>query len=89
MRTLVVTEFITLDGVVEAPGGGDHPHAGWTFKDIEFDAAAYDIKGRETEAATALRRTAVLRRVRPGVALDGGVRGLQRHAQVRRVSEPE
>ena len=54
MRTLVVTEFITLDGVVEAPGGGDHPHAGWTFKDVEFDAAAYDIKGRETEAATAL-----------------------------------
>ena len=54
MRTLVVTEFITLDGVVEAPGGGDHPHAGWTFKDVEFDAAAYDIKGRETEAASAL-----------------------------------
>ena len=54
MRTLVVTEFITLDGVVEAPGGGDHPHAGWTFKDVEFDEAAYDIKGRETEAATAL-----------------------------------
>ena len=54
MRTLVVTEFITLDGVVEAPGGGDHPHAGWTFKDVEPDEAAYDIKGRETEAATAL-----------------------------------
>ena len=54
MRTLVVTEFITLDGVVEAPGGGDHPHAGWTFKDVEFDEAAYDIKGRETQAATAL-----------------------------------
>ena len=54
MRPIVVTEFITLDGVVEAPGGGDHPHAGWTFKDVELDEAAYDIKGRETEAATAL-----------------------------------
>jgi hypothetical protein len=40
MRTLVVTEFITLDGVVEAPGGGDLPHAGWTFKDVVFDDAA-------------------------------------------------
>ena len=31
MRTLIVTEFITLDGVVEAPGGEPtHPHSGWT-----------------------------------------------------------
>ena len=54
MRTLVVTEFITLDGVVDSPGGGEHPHAGWTFKDVDFDAAAYEIKGRETLDATAL-----------------------------------
>jgi hypothetical protein len=32
VRTLIVTEFITLDGVVEAPGGDPtHPHAGWTM----------------------------------------------------------
>ena len=54
MRTLVVTEFITLDGVIDSPGGGEHPHAGWTFKDVDFDEAAYEIKGRETEDATAL-----------------------------------
>lgn len=54
MRTLVVTEFITLDGVIDSPGGGEHPHAGWTFTDVEFDEAAYEIKGRETLAATAL-----------------------------------
>lgn len=54
MRTIVVTEFITLDGIVDSPGGGDHPHAGWTFQDVAFDEAAYEIKGRETEAATAL-----------------------------------
>ncbi|MDZ5661304.1 dihydrofolate reductase family protein [Nocardioides sp. S-58] len=54
MRPIVVTEFITLDGIIDSPGGGDHPHAGWTFKDVEFDEAAYEIKGRETEAATAL-----------------------------------
>jgi dihydrofolate reductase len=33
MGTLVVTEYITLDGVMEAPGGGeDFRHAGWTFR---------------------------------------------------------
>jgi dihydrofolate reductase len=32
---IVVTEFISLDGVIEAPGGGeDYKYAGWTF---EFD----------------------------------------------------
>jgi dihydrofolate reductase len=54
MRPIIVTEFITLDGIVDSPGGGDHPHAGWTFKDVEFDEAAYEIKGRETQDATAL-----------------------------------
>jgi dihydrofolate reductase len=33
MGRLVVTEYVTLDGVVEAPGGGeDFVHAGWTFR---------------------------------------------------------
>ena len=54
MRPIVVTEFITLDGIVDSPGGGDHPHAGWTFKDVDFDEAAYEIKGREMLDATAL-----------------------------------
>ena len=54
MRKLIVTEFISLDGVVDSPGGGEHPHAGWTFQDVEFDEAAYEIKGRETEDAGAL-----------------------------------
>lgn len=32
MRTLIVSEFMTLDGVVEAPGGEPtHPHSGWTI----------------------------------------------------------
>src|SRR5216683_4597347 len=33
MGKLVVTEFITLDGVIEGPGGdGDFEHAGWSFR---------------------------------------------------------
>jgi len=35
MSRIVVTEFISLDGVIEAPGGGEgFKHDGWTF---EFD----------------------------------------------------
>jgi dihydrofolate reductase len=33
MRRIVVTEFISLDGVVEDPGGAeDYRHGGWTFQ---------------------------------------------------------
>jgi dihydrofolate reductase len=33
MGRIVVTEFVSLDGVIEAPGGGeDYRHAGWTFE---------------------------------------------------------
>jgi dihydrofolate reductase len=54
MRTLIVTAFVSADGVMEAPGGGSHRNAGWTFKDVPFDEAAYEIKGREQEETTAL-----------------------------------
>ena len=55
MRTLIVTAFVSVDGVMEAPGGeSGYRNTGWTFNDIEFDPAAYEIKGREQEEATAL-----------------------------------
>jgi dihydrofolate reductase len=54
MRTLIVTEFITLDGIVDSPGGGDHPRAGWTFKEVPFVEEAYEIKGREQDEAGAM-----------------------------------
>jgi dihydrofolate reductase len=32
MGRIVVTEFVSLDGVMQAPGGGEeYEHAGWTF----------------------------------------------------------
>lgn len=55
MRTLIVTAFVSLDGVMEAPGGEKgYRNSGWTFRDIEFDPSAYEIKEREQEEATAL-----------------------------------
>ena len=54
MRTLFVTEFISLDGVVEAPGGEEgYQHSGWTF-DIEEDPARYEFKLEETSATETL-----------------------------------
>lgn len=55
MRNLIVTAFMSLDGVMEAPGGeAGYRNTGWTFKDIEFVPDAYEIKGREQEEAGAL-----------------------------------
>lgn len=55
MRTLISTAFVSLDGVVEAPGGEPgYRNAGWTFKDVEFVPDAYEIKGREQEESTAM-----------------------------------
>ena len=55
MRELIVTAFVSLDGVMEAPGGEPgYRNAGWTFKDVEFDEAAYELKGSEQQETTAL-----------------------------------
>ena len=58
MRTLIYTAFLSLDGVVDSPGGGSpteaHRSAGWTFKDIDFLPEAYELKGREQNEAGAL-----------------------------------
>ncbi|MFI6081505.1 dihydrofolate reductase family protein [Streptomyces sp. NPDC051217] len=55
MRTLITTAFVSLDGVVEAPGGEPgYRNSGWTFKDVEFLPEAYEIKGREQQEAAAM-----------------------------------
>lgn len=54
MRPLIVTAFTSLDGVIEAPGGGAHRSAGWSFQLVDFVPEAYEIKGREQSETTAL-----------------------------------
>jgi dihydrofolate reductase len=57
MRNLVYTGFMSLDGIVDSPGGGpgeDHRSGGWVFKDLEFVPAAWSLKGEELTDTTAL-----------------------------------
>jgi dihydrofolate reductase len=57
MRDLVYTGFVSLDGVVDSPGGGpgeEHRSGGWAVKDIEFLPEAFALKGEEIEDTTAL-----------------------------------
>jgi dihydrofolate reductase len=60
MARIVITEFISLDGVVEDPGGSeDFKYGGWSF---EFDRGAEGdaFKVEETKASTGMllgRRT--------------------------------
>jgi dihydrofolate reductase len=45
MRKIIVTEFITLDGVIEAPGGDEtpHPHGGWQAKYSSPEGGKYKM----------------------------------------------
>ncbi len=55
MRTLISTAFVSLDGVVQDPGGqSDYRNGGWTFKNVEFVPEAYALKGSEQEESTAV-----------------------------------
>ena len=50
MSKLIVTEFVTLDGVMEAPGGEpSHPHSGWVFDYMGPEQEQYKLD--ETLAA--------------------------------------
>ncbi len=54
MGRIVVTEFVSLDGVVEAPGGGeDFKHGGWSFEIARGDEGD-KFKLDETMASEAL-----------------------------------
>ena len=54
MGRILVTEFVSLDGVMEAPGGGeDFEHAGWSFE-INRGDEGDRFKLDETMASDAL-----------------------------------
>ncbi len=54
MGKIVVTEFVSLDGVVEAPGGGEgFKHDGWSFE-IERGEEGNQFKLDETMSSEAL-----------------------------------
>jgi dihydrofolate reductase len=54
MGRIVVTEFMSLDGVVEAPGGGeDFRHGGWSFE-IDRGEEGNQFKLDETLSSEAL-----------------------------------
>ena len=54
MGKIVVTEFVSLDGVVQAPGGGEEfEHAGWSFEFNRGDEGE-KFKLDETMASEAL-----------------------------------
>lgn len=45
MRALIVSEFVTLDGVMEAPGGEPtHPHSGWVIDYIGPEQNEYKLE---------------------------------------------
>jgi dihydrofolate reductase len=55
MRTLISTAFISLDGVMEGPGGeAGYRNSGWTFKEVEFVPEAFGIKEREQQDSAAV-----------------------------------
>jgi dihydrofolate reductase len=53
VRKLIVSEFLTLDGVMEAPGGEEgHPHSGWVFDFMGPEQERYKLE--ETMEAESL-----------------------------------
>jgi dihydrofolate reductase len=55
VRELIVSEFVSVDGVMEAPGGEPgYRHAGWTFDGVASEPAVYEYKLEEALAVEAL-----------------------------------
>src|SRR5262249_13290981 len=59
MGRIVVTEFVSLDGVIEDPGGAeDYKHGGWTFEFNRGEGDEFKLEEtRETDALLLGRKT--------------------------------
>jgi dihydrofolate reductase len=59
MAKLIVSQFVSLNGVMEAPGGEPtHPHTGWTFEShYDDDHYAYKLEEAEEAGTLLLGRT--------------------------------
>jgi dihydrofolate reductase len=59
MRKIIVTEFITLDGVIEAPGGDEtsHPHGGWQSTYRSPETGKYKVEELASVDALLLGKT--------------------------------
>ena len=59
MGRIVVTEFVSLDGVMEDPGGAeDYKHGGWTFEFNRGEGDEFKLQEtRETDALLLGRKT--------------------------------
>jgi dihydrofolate reductase len=58
MRKLIVTEFISLDGVMEAPGGeAGYPHSGWVASFFTDELGAYKYEEQAAADILLLGRT--------------------------------
>jgi dihydrofolate reductase len=57
MRKIVVTEFMSLDGVIDSPGGdNDFARGGWTFAFQDPEGYAYKLEELQTHDALLLGR---------------------------------
>ena len=90
MGRIVVTEFISLDGVIEAPGGGeDYKHDGWSFeisRGDEGDKFKLDETMSSADALLLGRRD--LRGLRRGLAVDATAGSPTSSTRCRSTSSP-
>jgi dihydrofolate reductase len=57
MRRIVLTEFMSLDGVIEDPGGAEgYAHGGWSFKFQDPEGMSYKLQETMSHDALLLGR---------------------------------
>ena len=97
MKTLI-TEFISLDGVVQAPGGreedtdGGFKHGGWSMKffDPEVMGGTYDELAKSSDALLQGRRTyQVSAAAWPKRSGEGFTEWINKHPEVRRLGHAD